>query len=68
MGSFLWSWQKKKEEIKGHGVGSNTFCCLGLPREEHLGGSSGIVCSVEEVELELTPLLSGVGVFPGGLC
>lgn len=59
---------EKKEEIKGHGVDSNTFCCLGLPKEEHLGGSSGIVCSDEEVEVELTPPLSGVGVFPGGLC
>lgn len=50
---------EKKEERKGHRVGSNTFYCLGLPREER---TPGTVCSDEEVELELTPLLSGVRV------
>lgn len=46
-------------------MGLNTFSCLRLPREER---SSGAVFSDEETELELTPLLSGVGVVPGGLC
>lgn len=64
----IFSGPGEKEERKAHRVGSNTFLLLGAAQTGAFGVSSGIVCSDEEVELELTPLLSGMGVVPGGLC